>query len=150
MASPAPKTRRPQPGESRKAAESTVARSSQTQQTVTICIAAWLIPGLGHWRLRRRWRALILFLTITGMFVLGMLMHGTFFAAGSPSILERLGFLAELCAGLPMLAAKFFGYGGGRPFFMSADYGTAYLVCAGMLNVLSILDSYDIALARKP
>jgi hypothetical protein len=115
----------------------------------TICIAAWLLPGLGHWRLKRRGRALILFVAIVGMFALGLLMHGTFFAAGSASILERLGFLGELCAGLPMLAAKFFGYGGGKPFFVSADYGTAYLVSAGMFNILSILDAYDISLGRK-
>jgi hypothetical protein len=116
---------------------------------IKICVAAWLIPGLGHFLLKKRIRALSLFLAILGMFVLGLLMHGTFFELGSPSILERLGYLGELCAGLSLPVAKFFGYAGGTPFFASADYGTAYLVCAGMLNVLSILDAYDIALGRK-
>ncbi len=117
---------------------------------VAICIAAWLVPGLGHWLLKRKARALILFLAIAGMFVLGVLMQGQFFAFTSPSYLERLGFLGELCAGLPMPFASFFGYAGGNPFFVSADYGTAYLVSAGMLNLLAILDAYDIALRRKP
>jgi hypothetical protein len=49
-----------------------------------------------------------------------------------------------------MPAARFFGYGGGDPLFVSADYGTAYLVAAGMLNVLAILDAYDVATGRKP
>jgi hypothetical protein len=122
----------------------------ETSRLVTLCIAAWLIPGLGHWMLKKKWRALILFLAIMGMFVLGLLMQGTFFAFASPSYLERLGYLGELCAGLAMPVAKFFGYSGGNPFFISADYGTAYLVSAGMLNVLTILDAYDIALERKP
>ena len=116
---------------------------------IKICVAAWLIPGLGHYLLGKRIRALILFLAIVAMFVLGLLMHGTFFEIGSPSILERLGYLGELCAGLPMPVAKFFGYAGGMPFFISSDYGTAYLVSAGMLNILSILDAHDIALGRK-
>ncbi|MGH9358880.1 MAG: DUF6677 family protein [Terriglobia bacterium] len=118
-------------------------------QLITICIAAWLVPGLGHWLLKKKVRAVILFLAIVGMFVFGVLMQGQFFALASPSYLERLGFLGELCAGLPMPCAGFFGYAGGNPFFVSADYGTAYLISAGMLNLLTILDAYDIALHRK-
>lgn len=126
------------------------AEPAATGRLVTLCIASWLIPGLGHWMLKRKWRALILFLAIISMFVLGLLMQGQFFPLGSASYLERLGYLGELCAGLAMPVTKFFGYGGGNPFFVSSDYGTAYLVSAGMLNVLAILDAYDIALNRKP
>ncbi|MGH9470081.1 MAG: DUF6677 family protein [Terriglobia bacterium] len=124
-------------------------RAPDTGQLVTLCVAAWLIPGLGHWLLKRKWRALILFLAVVGMFVAGLLMQGQFFALSSASYLERLGWLGELCAGLAMPAARFFGYAGGNPFFISSDYGTAYLVTAGMLNLLCILDAYDIALKRK-
>lgn len=114
-----------------------------------LCVASWLIPGLGHWLLKRRWRAVILFAAIVAMFVLGVLMKGQFYALASSSYLERLGYLAELCTGLAMPVTKFFGYGGGNPFFISSDYGTAYLISAGMLNVLTILDAYDIAVGRK-
>lgn len=151
MASAIQKGRRPEPAAAKKAASvrpQTGVRA-QPDHRARICIAAWLIPGLGHWLLKKRVRALILFFAITGMFVLGVLMHGTFFAFGSPSILERLGYLGELCAGLPVPVADFFGYGGGKPFFISADYGTAYLISAGMLNLLSILDAYDISIGRK-
>jgi hypothetical protein len=51
--------------------------------------------------------------------------------------------------GLALPAARFFGYGGGDPFFVSSDFGTAYLVAAGMLNVLAVLDCFDIAMGRK-
>lgn len=115
-----------------------------------LCVAAWAIPGLGHFLLGRKWRALILFLAIVGMFVFGLLMQGQYFATGSGSYLHTLGWFAELAVGMPMPAATFFGYGGGSIYFVCADYGTAFLVSAGMLNVLTILDAYDIAMGRKP
>lgn len=114
-----------------------------------LCLAAWLVPGLGHFMLGRRGRALVLFLAITGMFVFGLAMQGQFFGTGSASYLHTLGYLAELAIGVPMPAASFFGYAGGKIFAVCSDYGTAYLVSAGMLNVLAILDAYDIALGRK-
>ena len=116
---------------------------------VRLCVAAWLVPGLGHLLLRKPWRALLLFASITIMFALGLAMQGQFFSSSSASFLETLGYYGELCVGLAMPAAKFFGYSGGDPFFVSADFGTAYLVAAGMLNVLSVLDCYDIAMGRK-
>lgn len=114
-----------------------------------LCLAAWLVPGLGHFMLGRKGRAVVLFLAIAGMFVFGLAMQGQFFAAGSGSYLHTLGYFAELSIGVPMTAATFFGYGGGNVYFICSDYGTAFLISAGMLNVLTILDAYDIALGRK-
>ncbi len=116
----------------------------------TLCLAGWLIPGMGHLLLGRKWRALILFVCIVGMFLLGVAMQGQYFALGSPSYLHSLGYFAELSVGVTMRAASFFGYKGGDTFFVCSDYGTAFLIGAGMLNLLTILDAYDIALGRKP
>lgn len=115
-----------------------------------LCLAAWLVPGLGHFLLGRKGRAVVLFLAIVGMFVCGLAMQGQFFATGSLSYLHTLGYFAELSVGVPMPAATFFGYGGGNVYFICSDYGSAFLISAGMLNVLTILDAYDIALGRKP
>jgi len=117
---------------------------------VWLCGAAWMVPGLGHWLLGRKWRALILFSAIVTMFLMGIAMQGEFFTTDSGSYLQTLGYFGELCVGLAMPAARFFGYAGGNPLFVSADFGTAYLVAAGMLNTLSVLDTYDIAMGRKP
>ena len=114
-----------------------------------LCLAAWLIPGFGHFLLGRRWRGLILFTSIVLMFLLGLGMKGEFFSTQSGSYLQTLGYFGELCVGAAMPVAKFFAYPGGDPFFISSDYGTAFLVSAGMLNVLCILDAYDIAVGRK-
>ncbi|MGO8816959.1 MAG: DUF6677 family protein [Terriglobia bacterium] len=117
---------------------------------VRLCVAAWIVPGLGHFLLGRKWRAVILFVSIVTMFLMGIAMQGEFFSTSSGSYLQTLGYFGELCVGLAMPVARFFGYAGGNPLFVSADFGTAYLVAAGMLNTLSILDTYDIAMGRKP
>ena len=120
----------------------------KTGTLVGVCVAAWLIPGFGHFILGRRGRALILFAAIMTMFLLGLAMKGEFFATNAGSLLATLGHYGELSVGLAMPIGQFFGYTG-QPLFVSTDYGTAYLVTAGMLNILCILDAYDIAMGRK-
>ena len=132
------------------AAKPATAPKPDTGRLIRLCVAAWAVPGAGHYLLGRRGRALILFLAIITMFAFGLAMKGQFFSTQSPSWLETLGYYGELCVGLAMFVAHFFGYAGGDPFFVSADFGTAFLVSAGMLNLLAILDAYDIALGRKP
>ena len=135
-----------------KVVQETVSGPAQPKLTtlVRLCVAAWMVPGLGHLLLGRKWRALILFSAIVTMFLMGIAMQGEFFSTSSGSYLQTLGYFGELCVGLAMPVARFFGYAGGNPLFVSADFGTAYLVAAGMLNTLSILDTYDIAMGRKP
>ena len=130
--------------------EIVVAPKSDAGRLVRLCVGSWLVPGLGHWMLGRRWRALILFASIVTLFLFGLLMKGEFFSFHSDSYLQMLGYLGEMCVGIAMPAARFFGYSGGDPFFASSDYGTAFLVSAGMLNVLAVLDAYDISMGRKP
>jgi len=136
-------------GEEAAAKSKTATGQPPTVTLVRLCVAAWLIPGLGHLLVGRKWRALILFASILFMFVLGLAMQGQFFPSSSASYLEILGHCGELCVGLAMPAAKFFGYSGGDPFFVSSDFGTAYLVAAGMLNLLAVFDCFDIAMGRK-
>lgn len=146
-AKPLPTVMKP---DSATAAKASSSARPDTGRLIRLCVAAWLVPGAGHFMLGRRGRALILFLAIILMFVFGLLMKGQFFSTQSASWLETLGYYGELCVGAAMFVARFFGYAGGDPFFVSSDFGTAFLVSAGMLNVLAILDAYDIALGRKP
>lgn len=126
----------------------TVPRPS-TGTLVRLCIAGWLMPGLGHYLQGRKVRAAIFFTVIIVMFAFGLAMKGEFYSAGSASYLEVLGYFGQLCVGLAMPIVRFFGYAG-DPYFISSDFGTAYLVTAGMLNVLTVIDAYDIAVGRKP
>ncbi len=144
----APKPLGSNPEELPKKAAPAASAKPATGRLVWLCVSGWFVPGLGHWMLGKKIRALILFTAIVTMFLLGLAMKGEFFSTASGSYLETLGYFGEMCVGLAMPIASFFGYAG-NPFFVSADYGTAFLVSAGMLNVLSILDAYDIAVGRK-
>jgi hypothetical protein len=112
-------------------------------------LAAWLIPGGGHF-LQRRWgRGALLFLSIAGLFLMGVAMHGRLFKLTPGNIVESLGFVSDFCAGLPFLILKFSGYDPGELASPIADFGTKFLLIAGLLNVLCMLDAYDIAIGKK-
>ena len=112
-------------------------------------VAAWLVPGGGHFWLRRLGRGAILLGAVGAMFVSGLLMQGRFFRLDSANIVETLGFLGDLCSGLLFALAKLGGYESLVSGSPTADYGTKFLLVAGLLNVLCILDAYDIAVRNK-
>jgi hypothetical protein len=114
---------------------------------------AWLIPGAGHLMLKRTGRGLLLLVTITTMFLCGLMMRGAMFQPQSGDLLTTLintgGFIGNLCAGILYLLAVWLGYS--QPDMAGAvhDYGTKFLVTAGLLNLLAIVDAYEIAAGRK-
>ncbi len=65
------------------------------------------------------------------------------------NLVETLGFLGDLGTGLLFLGARFFGYDQDVMASPMADYGTKFLLVAGLLNILCILDAYDIATGKK-
>ena len=87
--------------------------------------------------------------SITALFALGMAMGGRLFRLVPSNLVETLGYLGDLCSGLLFLGARFFGYDVPVAAAPMADYGTKFLLVAGLLNVLCILDAYDIAVGNK-
>jgi hypothetical protein len=77
------------------------------------------------------------------------LMEGRFFRLERGNMVETLGFLGDLCSGLLFVAAKMGGYQSEVAASPIADYGTKFLLVAGLLNVLCVLDAYDIAVGNK-
>jgi hypothetical protein len=123
--------------------------AAKTEFPAAPVVAAWLVPGGGHFWLRRWGRGAILLGTVGAMFVGGLLMEGRLFQFQPSNVVETLGFLGDLCAGLLFVAAKLTGYeavASGSPI---VDYGTKFLLVAGLLNVLCVLDAYDIAVGNK-
>ena len=51
--------------------------------------------------------------------------------------------------GVPALVAGWFGAGQGVVTAASYEYGNAFLIVSGLLNLLVALDAYDVALGRK-
>jgi len=113
----------------------------------------WLVPGGGHFFLKRKGRGALLALSIACMFILGLLMRGAMFKPQSGDILTILinwgGFVGDIASGIFYLLTTWLGYA--QPDVPGAvhDYGTKFLVTAGLLNVLAMVDAYEIAGGRK-
>ena len=114
-----------------------------------VLIAGWLVPGLGH-LLQGFWiRAVLLFISIVSMFALGLAMHGKIYAPNTGELLDMLGFIGDLGnLGLYMLSSLF-GWGQNIVQVVTADYGTKFIVVAGLLNFISAVDAHSLKLGRK-
>jgi hypothetical protein len=113
----------------------------------------WLIPGGGHLLLKRTGRGVILMATIGAMFLCGLMMRGAMFTPQSGDLITTLintgGFIGDICSGLFYILTVGLGYN--QPDTPGAvhDYGTKFLVTAGLLNLLAMADAYEIAAGRK-
>ena len=123
------------------------------QQWAAPVLLGWLLPGAGHFYLKKWNRGALLLFAIGGMFVFGLLMRGRMFEpiSGDPftTIINWGGYLSDVATGSLYFLASWLGYE--QPYLASAvaDYGTKFLVCAGLLNVLAIIDAYEIAVGAK-
>jgi hypothetical protein len=114
-----------------------------------VLIAGWLIPGLGHLILGKWIRALLLFLSILGMFLIGLAMQGKIYSPSTGDILDVLGFAGQLGLGLLCGLAHAFGWGAASSVNTLADYGTKFIVVAGLLNYIAAVDAHSLANGRK-
>ena len=114
-----------------------------------LSLAAWAIPGGGHFRLGRRQKGLVFFVALTTMFVVGLLLKGRLFPFEFSEPLVALAALANAGLGLPWILGRSFGLGGGVVTATTYEYGNTFLIVAGLLNFLVILDAYDVAAGRK-
>jgi hypothetical protein len=109
----------------------------------------WLIPGAGH-IIQRRWiRGVLLFISIGAMFVLGLMMQGHIYKANGGDILDILGFIGDLGAGGMYIVTLAMSWGQGAIAFATADYGTKFMIVAGLLNFIAVADAYHIAIGKK-
>lgn len=113
----------------------------------------WLVPGGGHLLLRRRGRGLLLLGSITLMFLLGLAMRGAMFKPEGDDLLTILinygGFVGNLATGVLYILAAMLGYDQPDVPGDVHDYGTKFLVAAGLLNILAIVDVFEIATGKK-
>ncbi len=116
---------------------------------VPVAVSAWLVPGLGHLMLGRTRRAITFFVIVTGMFALGLYLRGELFPLDTSEPLTFLAGLAEIGVGLPFFAAKLLGMGAGEVTALTYEYGYTFCIVSGLLNMLIMLDAFDIAVGRK-
>src|SRR4051812_31119997 len=109
----------------------------------------WLIPGGGH-LLQKKWiRGVLIMVSVVTMFVLGLAMQGKIYAFNMGDLLDMLGFIGDIGSGGLYLVTQVKDLGQGTIFRATADYGTKYLIVAGLLNVIAAIDAYHIALGKK-
>jgi hypothetical protein len=129
------------------------AASAPAQPLTAIAIAApvagWLVPGAGH-LIQKRWiRGLLLMLAVAVLFFVGLGMQGKVYAFNTGDLLDILGFFGDLGTGVLYLAARSMEWGQGAVHRATADYGTKYIIVAGLLNIVSAVDAYHIASGKK-
>ena len=127
----------------------TAADETQSGALVLLCVAAWAIPGAGHLWLGRRNKGVVLLIALPLMFVIGLALQGRLFPFDPSDPLVLLAALADLGIGLTYFLASALGYGTGNVRAVTYEYGNAFLIVAGLLNLLVVIDAYDVALGRK-
>ncbi|MGH9929035.1 MAG: DUF6677 family protein [Pyrinomonadaceae bacterium] len=120
--------------------------------------AGWLVPGLGHLLQGRWWRALVLGGAVWVCFVSGILMGGYLFKfsgseQGPASLLQIPPMVGDLGTGLLYIVCWTLGFGFShepqQATLPTFEYGWTFLLVAGLLNYLAMLDAFDIAARRK-
>jgi hypothetical protein len=126
----------------------TVSVRAQSRNHVLICAAALLVPGLGHLWLGRN-KGLIFLVVLPFMFALGLFLEGRIFPIEFSQPLVALAALANMGIGLPYIIARTMGYGAGNVIAVTYEYGNTFLIVAGLLNTLVVIDAFDISMGRK-
>jgi len=147
--------------------------SAQIGRGFAAAAAGWLIPGLGHWVVGARRKALVFFAVVTATITTGFALHGNLSVVDPRTpFISRLQVVTNLAMGPiePVMRAALYGslvYRGDeafvpgphrqalerrrtRAFSTWSAFGTTYLLTAGLLNILLLLDAWDIAIGRKP
>ena len=106
----------------------------------------WLIPGGGHFLLKRPGRGALLLASVTGMFLCGLMMQGAMFQPQTGDLLTTLintgGFIGDVSSGILYLLSAAFGYNQPDVAGHVHDYGTKFLVTAGLLTILAMVDAF--------
>ena len=115
-----------------------------------VLVSGWLSPGAGHLLLGKWIRATLLFLSIFLMFVIGIALKGKVYLPNTGDPLDMLNFAGDLGLGLLYFVTRIFDLGASTITVALADYGTKFIVVAGLLNVIAAIDAHSLAIGRKP
>jgi hypothetical protein len=118
-------------------------------RTVGACVAAALLPGLGHALLLKWDRAIVFLISISAMFAIGIHLQGRLFNPDFTDLFSTLKFIADAGSGLLYWISWLRGLGGGEPSVYTYDFGNIFIYVAGLLNMLVIVDAFDIGMGRK-
>jgi hypothetical protein len=124
-------------------------RAQVTTNPYLICAAAWLVPGAGHLWLGRARKGVVFLVALPLMFATGLWLQGRLFPFQPSEPLVALAAFADLGIGIPYFIAKAINAGTGNVVALTYEYGNAFVIVAGLLNMLVVLDAFDVAQGRK-
>jgi hypothetical protein len=116
---------------------------------MTTLVAAWVIPGAGHFLQGESRKGAVFFVVLSGMFLTGALLSGRLFPFQVSDLLITLATLSQWALVLPHVVATLAGVGPGEITASAFEYGNTFFIVAGLLNMLVMLDARDLALGRK-
>ncbi len=120
-----------------------------TMMGIVAPLVGWFIPGAGH-LIQKKWvRGLLLMLSVSAMFFLGLMMEGHIYTPNTGDVLEMLGFVGDVGSGGLYVLGRAMDWGQGAINIAAADYGTKFIIVAGLLNVISSIDAHHIAIGKK-
>jgi hypothetical protein len=114
-----------------------------------LMLLAWLVPGSGHLLLGRRLRAAVFFTVVVTAFVIGLALDGELMLPHAGDPLSYLAAIANIGNGVLFFVARHFGLGQGVVTAPGYEYGNTFLLTAGMMNLLLVLDTHDVAVGKK-
>jgi len=128
---------------------STPLPAQKSSLPILVLLAGWLVPGAGHLLLGKWVRGTLIFVSILGMYLLGLGLQGKIYVPNTGDILDILGFLGQLGMGMGYVLARLFGWGATSVLITVGDYGTKFLVVGGLLNIIAAVDAHSLANGRK-
>jgi len=125
------------------------APASEPPRAIRLAILAWVVPSAGHFALGRQRRAALFAVLIVVALIAGVYLHGNLYRPMPGQPLSWLAAAGAMGVGTPYLVLRtVFGYEG-DPTAAGFEYGTVFLLSAGLMNILLVLDTWDIATGRK-
>ena len=111
---------------------------------------ALLVPGAGHFLLGRRGRALAFFTIVVFLFVVGLAVDGSMYTLNESrgQLLTVIASLGSMGSGLLYFLGRALGPEGSITTEMF-EYGRTFTLTAGLMNLLLVLDCWDIAVRGK-
>lgn len=135
------------------------------------CLLAWVLPGGGHWFLGRRVKAVVFLSLVLLTFFTGLVMQGRVYLANPEQPLTYLATFANVALGPldligrrvfyerliyifpsesdPNLYQEIMRLNRAKILAVTHEYGTTFVLAAGLMNILLILDVFDIGIGRK-
>jgi len=121
-----------------------------SNRTLAAMLAAFFVPGAGHFFLGYRARAAVFFTIVVGLFALGIAIDGSLYSPlqSGGALLRLLAGFGSMGAGIPYFIAAGLGPHGDLTS-ITCEYGTAFIISAGLMNLLLVLDAFDLSEGRK-